>query len=82
MSKNSLLAAPPRRPSKPAAPPSPWGIQLGSAVVAAVLGAVPVAAWVDSEQHLEFLAIIALPLAAFLAVMGYLGARSILRTPQ
>lgn len=85
MSKQSVLAAPSRRPEQSPITahraPRAWAVRLRAMVVAAVLGSIPIGAWVYSEQRPEMLFMVIL-LAAFVAWPGYLGARSIFRTPQ
>lgn len=47
-----------------------------------VLAALPLGLWLESARHPFLLWAIAAPLAGFLMVGGYRGARAILGTPQ
>jgi len=75
-SEKEARRAMPRRRSRPRA------LLLRAAVVALTLGALPVGLWLESARHTFLFLVVVLPLSLFLAAAGYVGARSILGTPQ
>lgn len=85
MPSTSVRPRPVRRPAeeRPEEVPPIWQVRVGALMTALVLALVPIGLWAATDdRHLLLGLWVVSPAALFLGVCGYLGARSILRTPR